>query len=46
MKTEKMKVLLYLKKERSGQVGQGSDYGTDNHWAFHRTVQLQALLQS
>ena len=35
MKQEKMKVLLYLKKSGLDKSGKGSDYGTNNHWAFH-----------
>ena len=46
MKTEKMKVLLYLKKSGLDKSGKAPIMGPDNHWAFHRSVQLQALLQS
>ena len=39
MQTDKFKVLLYL-KERIGQVGASSDYGTDNLRANDGTIQL------
>lgn len=46
MKVEKFKVLLYLKKERTGQVGQSPDNGTHHREPDDGAVQLQALLHS
>ena len=45
MQTDKMKVLLYLKKERIGQVGASSDYGADNLRANDSSIQLQTVVR-
>ena len=45
MQTDKMKVLLYLKKSGLDRSGQAPIMGAYNLWANHRPVQLQALVR-